>query len=587
MSGREPPKRTESVFAILISLQGRGLYRETRGLERQFPAATTTTTTVGSFVIVSVGDDGSAREQELLAAPETALHELYVILAQAGLSPCFPVAVEHEVEGWLREPGLDDTTLQSMEALPFVTIDGKHSKDLDQALCLTKTDGTITAYYAIADASYYVRPGTALFDEAMARGASYYLPGVMIPMLPRALSEGLISLNPGVPRRALVFAMRLRADGTVTDSQVTRARIVSRAKLHFEQVQAFYDAPAQSDLSHAVYAESLTLLAEFAALRASLALEQNIVRYRRAEVETRLSDKLVRRFVVTRAIRRPIEAHNEGLSLLCNSEGARLLEQASHKPLIEPIFRVHPAPEHKPVEAFRSMTVRLAELHGLSDPWIWEVGQPLARYLKQLPSEPRALAEAIQRQAVMLNVGSSFRAAPGSHFGVGSQVYGRFSAPMREIVGIFLHRELTQALGHGPTDDDILRQAVIERANEARATQKRVTNASNLLVLDQIFGDHLRDGDTSAPIWASVVGLTPSKVHVLLEEPTVDAKIHLADLRQQWGSSVKVTADGCLLQVAGEPKLRLGDRVRVLVLGHDATRAHWQLGIAESDLGAP
>jgi ribonuclease R len=578
MSEREAALTTEAVFATLEVRDGRRIYRETREPRREFASATTTTTTLGSFVVVTAESEGIAREQELLAAPETALHELYAILAGSGLSPCFPPAVQREVEAWLAQPGLTDADLRDLEALPFVTIDGKHSKDLDQALYLTREAGQLTVYYAIADASYYVRPGTPLFGEAMNRGASFYLPGVVIPMLPKALSEGLISLNPGVPRRAIVFVTRLGSDGKVFETTVCRGRIRSCAKLHFEQVQAFYDAPRTSDLSHAAFASSLTLLREFAELRSALAQEQNVVRHRRAEVETHVSNEFVRRFVVTQAIRRPVESYNEQLSLLCNAEGARLLELASERPLVEPIFRVHPPPESQPTEAFRAMTKRVAELHGLTEAWIWQTEQPLAQYLAALPTEPRAISDAISRQAVMLNVGSSFQSRPGGHFGVGSPVYARFSAPMREMVGVYLHRELTQALGHAATDDDALRDAVVERANQARQTQKRVTNASNLLVLDQVFNDQLKDPELQ--LWASVVGLTSSKIHVVLESPPIDAKIHLADLRKQWGQSTKVSRDSCEVHVDGRVRVRLGDRVQLLVLSHGATRQHWQLGIA-------
>jgi exoribonuclease R len=151
---------------------------------------------------------------------------------------------------------------------------------------------------------------------------------------------------------------------------------------------------------------------------------------------------------------------------------------------------------------------------------------------------------------------------------------------MREIVGVYLHRELTQALGHAPADDDALREAVVERANHARQLQKRVTNACNLLVLDQVFGDQLSESSPTSPLWASVVGLSSSKVHVTLENPSIDAKIQLADLRRHWGQSTKVTRDLCEVCVDGQRRLRLGDRVRLIVVDHDVTRKHWQLAIA-------
>src|SRR5262249_37166053 len=142
-----------------------------------------------------------------IARPGDALDAVYRIAAHYDLNPIHPAQVEREVNGIVRDPGIGDASLVDLLHLPFVTIDNDDSRDLDQALAITKSSygrGYIV-WYALADASFYVRPRTALFREALKRGASFYLPGLVIPMLPRRLSEGLISLNEGQPRRALVF----------------------------------------------------------------------------------------------------------------------------------------------------------------------------------------------------------------------------------------------------------------------------------------------------------------------------------------------------------------------------------------------
>src|SRR5262245_37248572 len=113
------------------------------------------------------------------------------LAAAAGLSVEFPPAVATEVDAYLDAPRIDDHALVNRTALAFLTIDGPGTRDLDQAVHVEDTGKGFHLRYAIADASYYVRPGTALFDEALARGASFYLPGASVPMLPRALSEGL------------------------------------------------------------------------------------------------------------------------------------------------------------------------------------------------------------------------------------------------------------------------------------------------------------------------------------------------------------------------------------------------------------
>ena len=80
-----------------------------------------------------------------------------------------------EADHWLANPGHDDPTLDDLTALPFVTIDNPDSRDLDQALYIEETADGYRLRYALADAAYYVRPGSALFDEALQRGAIFYL----------------------------------------------------------------------------------------------------------------------------------------------------------------------------------------------------------------------------------------------------------------------------------------------------------------------------------------------------------------------------------------------------------------------------
>jgi len=156
-------------------------------------------------------------------------------------------AVHEEVSRWQAQPNIDDPTLTDWTTLPFVTIDNPDSRDLDQALFIESQPSGYRCRYALADAYHYVQPGTALFQEALERGSSYYLPGRSIPMLPVALSEDLVSLNADVERRAIVFDMTLTEDGACTNTEIVRARIKSHAKLSYEGVQRWFDDTALAD----------------------------------------------------------------------------------------------------------------------------------------------------------------------------------------------------------------------------------------------------------------------------------------------------------------------------------------------------
>lgn len=498
-----------------------------------------------------------------------------------------------EVEAVLASPGLDDPALEDMTGLPFVTIDGPTSKDLDQAVYIERGKGSgFEVFYALADASYYVPSSGALFHEALRRGASYYFPGFSIPMLPRELSEGLVSLNPDVLRRAMVFVCSLDDQGAIRSTRVVRARIKSRKKLTFEGVQDFYDDPGKSPITGEPYAESLELLRKVGEKRLEQSEVADVVRYRRREIEVKL-DEAELGFVVLEAARFAVEVYNEQISLLVNREGGRLLAEAKH-PRLQPIYRVHPAPDPEKLGALRALTAGIARTHGLApERFALGEGESLNDLLSRLPREEPGeqqgitarVAQAVERQAILVNMRSAFSTEPSRHFGVGAEVYARFSSPMREIVGVFLHKEMLELLGLvTPGDnavDEPLREMVVTAANRSRDLQRRVNDQTNRLVIDQLLSPDLQQAERPRHR-GTVMGITASKIHVELDTPGLDLKIYLRDVGKALGGVwLEIADDGATLVTKEDRKLvcAVGDGVDVRVLGHDKGQDRWVLGL--------
>lgn len=498
--------------------------------------------------------------------------------ARSGVPLDYPPEVLREAEELLAAPGIDDPSLLDLTALPFVTIDGPTSRDLDQALHIERDGDGYCFRYAIADAAHYVKPDSALFEECLARGASYYVPGQSFPMLPRALSEGIVSLNPGVDRRALVFVMHLDAAGGVLRTDLVRARVRSAAKLSFPAVQSFLDGDGA--YAGAPYAESLRLLPIVGRLREDDAALRQVVRYRRTELSVKLGDEGLS-FVVLEGIRHEVERWNEHLSLLCNAAGGAFLRDANRAE-IQPIYRVHPAPDPDRVAALEAMIAAVVELHALPPSFLWRAGVApgLSDYIAHLPTDgPRArIAAAIQRQAILVNVRSSYSTEPGLHHGVGVEPYARFSAPMREIVGVFVHKEAIEKLEGRGSIDHALRARVVDSANRARDVQRRLNDAANRMVLDQIFSEDLQRPRSDRPLHVgTVVGLAPGKVHVLLDAPTIDVKLYMGDVGKGLGGFLVLGHAGAALLKDGKRALTLGDAIKVRVEGRDEARDRWIL----------
>jgi len=497
----------------------------------------------GTWLVAQEVRGAAHAEGEPLARPGTALADLVRLAVDHGLDPVFSDAVEREALAWTEDPRADEPTLADLRELPFVTIDNVDSRDLDQALLVERAGRGHRVRYAIADASFYVPRGSALFADALRRGASYYLPGWMVPMLPRTLSEGIVSLNPRVDRRALVFDMQLDASGACTSTDIVRARIRSQAKLDYDGVQRFLDGDAP-DYATGEVAEVLRRLREVGERRIAHAAARDVVRYRRRVVEVGLDDR--KSFVLFGGLRNDVERYGEQLSLLCNAEGARLLREGERAPHVQPIYRVHPPPPEDRVARFAEELDAIADARG--DRWRWKRagGQSLAAYLAALPweGEDARLTRAIQRQAIMTNVRSTFRGEPGAHHGVGAEVYARFSAPMREIVGVFLHGELVEHVrGLGERNED-LAEEIIEAANESRNLQRTLTAKADRLALDALLA---RDQASGAVRRGTVMGSTKGKVYVTLDEPPVEVKLyrrHLGGRAFELGDAIDVRVTG-------------------------------------------
>lgn len=458
--------------------------------------------------------------------------------------------------------------------------------------------GAFRVHYALADASHYVQPGSALFEEALARGVSYYVPGLCLPMLPRALSEGIVSLNPEVDRRALIFTITLDAAAQVVGTELARGRIRSRAKLTYDGVQALYDDASRSPLRDQPYTASLELLAEVGRLRIAEARERDVVQFNRTNLEVAITAD-GRQLTLEREGRNDASRYNEQISLLCNIEGARFLVEGGN-PDAQPVYRVHAAPDPRSLEHLERVIRSMVDLHHL-DPklWSWRLAKGagehdghslgLAAYLDRLAStavEQAGVRAAIERQVLIANRRSEFTAEPGRHFALGVNPYSRFSSPMREVVGVFTHKEALEKLGlvdpgASPRADEALRARVIRAANRAKERQGRLTKEVNTLALDQLFGEQLAQTTQQRPIYrGTIVGLKPTRIYVTIDEPPMDLKVRVEDLEPQLGKLQLAKRQPALLRSPGKaPDLRLGDPIALRISRRDR-RGRWRLALA-------
>ncbi|MCZ7686478.1 MAG: hypothetical protein M5U28_50070 [Sandaracinaceae bacterium] len=193
------------------------------------------------------------------------------------------------------------------------------------------------------------------------------------------------------------------------------------------------------------------------------------------------------------------------------------------------------------------------------------------------------VARAIQRQAILTNVRSTYATVPGTHHGAGFEPYARFSAPMREVVGVYLHGEALQMM-EGPAgepDPEALRREVVESANRSKDAQRAMNDLVNRRVIDRLFEADLAAARASRRVWrGTVMGASGSKLHVQLDDPAIDVKVYLFDLAKRWGGVwLEPDEHGVVLRERESKRVRAiaGDAIALRVVKRDRGRDRWVL----------
>lgn len=311
---------------------------------------------------------------------------------------------------------------RDLRDIDFVTIDPVGSKDLDQAVYITEKGDCLEVWYAIADVGAFVRPGMGLYDEALRRGQTIYLPDEPARLYPPELSEGSASLLPGVDRPAVCWRMLVDAAGDVQEYDLSRATVRSRAQLDY--VNAHHP--------------SIDLLPRLGSLRRASSL-------RRKAVNLSLPDTRVHRlddgkFELILEPRNQAMDDNSEVSLMAGMVAGAMMAEWGHGYL----RTLHPAPE----EALEAFATELASLGLTFDPRS-EVGVFLASV------DPTTVTGmAVHKEAAKLLRGADYLFLDTKpaviHAGVGG-MYAHVTAPLRRLVDRYATEYcLARAEGRAP-----------------------------------------------------------------------------------------------------------------------------------------
>lgn len=323
--------------------------------------------------------------------------------------------------------------------LPFVTIDGETAKDFDDAILVRRDPRGFRLWVAIADVSHYVRPGSALDQEAWRRGTSVYFPGRCIPMLPEELSNDLCSLRPLEDRLAFTCELLLSPEGRPLETRVYKSLIRSRGRLTYNQVGRAVlhrDSEERARLGSEVTG-MLDEAMEFSRVLRRVRFERGSIDFDVPEAEIIFNleegdiDKIVK------AQRHEAHFLIEEFMIAANEAVARFIAERGWPAL----YRVHGEPDPEKVENFKVL------LHNLGFS-IFFPKRPTPKFFNQVLQQVKGHAEAALIQHILLR---SMKQAVYSqenlgHFGLASTCYTHFTSPIRRYPDLVVHRVLAEIL---------------------------------------------------------------------------------------------------------------------------------------------
>ena len=355
-----------------------------------------------------------------------------------------------------------------LRALPIFTIDSAETKDIDDAISLTRTsDGGFELGVHIADVSNYVKPGSELDNEAFSRATSVYYADQVVPMLPKALSNGICSLNENELRLAFSCLMRLDKEGNLTDYRFVKSIIRSRVKGVYSEINALLAGTADAEIKakYADVIDQLPAMKELYGHRARLRKERGCMDIESGEVKLIL-DENGRCIDVKKRTSGESESMIEEFMLLANQCAAHFARVKQ----IPFVYRVHEEPNAEKLERLHA----LLQACGINDHFAKDVPTPkeLSAILEGVRGTP--YEQIINTGMLRCMSKALYEEKPKGHYGLVLKDYAHFTSPIRRYPDLAIHRIMTDMLKGTEKETMILRYTDFAERASKQSSEREV-----------------------------------------------------------------------------------------------------------------
>ena len=318
------------------------------------------------------------------------------------------------------------------------TIDGKDTKDIDDAISIEKIDNDkyILGVH-IADVSHYVKKGSYLDDDAYERGTSVYLVDRVVPMLPHKLSNGICSLNPNVDRLAMSCVMEINGKGYVSNYQIFKSVISSKKQMNYDDVNSILEDNVIPS-GYEEYVDTLRTMNELSNILRKKMVRHGYIEFNIKEPKIIVDDSC-HPVDIKICEQRTGEKLIENFMIVANETVAGFIEDKN----LPGIYRVHDKPnKEKLIEYLKFLSIKGYNIKADVNRFSPKDYQNIINKFKNDPARDILGTLAIQTMSKAkysdINIG---------HYGIASKRYSHFTSPIRRYPDLTLHRLLKDYLG--------------------------------------------------------------------------------------------------------------------------------------------
>ena len=505
----------------------------------------------------------------VLGEPGSSNIEMQAILINNGFQITFPEAVLAESEALPGEISPQEINIRrDMREVTTFTIDPLTAKDFDDALSIqTLEDGQIEIGVHIADVSHYVRPGSALDEEAADRTTSVYLVDRVCPMLPERISNELCSLRPHEDKLTFSAVFKFNPKSyKVTDRWFGRTVTHSDRRFTYEEAQEVLDT-GKGD-----FVDELQLLDKISKKLRQRRFKEGSIDFNTNEVRFKLDDdgKPLEVYIKDRIDTNMLI---EDFMLLANREVATFIKDKEErlKQNIPFVYRVHDEPDMEKVAELANFAAALGYEMDLSSPQ--SVTASYNSLLAKAQEDP--MVKMLSPIAIRTMAKAVYTTENIGHYGLGFDNYTHFTSPIRRYADVLVHRLLEKNLEKGSLFkanaaklEETCKHISSQERKAVTAERESVKYKQTEFMLDHV-GDEF-DG--------VINGLADFGVFVELVDNFVEGMVPFDKMDEPYDLS------GGKLSIVGRKsgkKLKMGDVVRVKIEDVDLDRRRIDLSLVK------